>query len=150
MFTFHDPGPLVDGELELVLVETTPEDPSKGWVPAYYFQMRVGGAPQPAGSLTLRVGDTEEIVGFFGHIGYGVEPAYRGRRYAARACMLVLPLARLHGLNPLWITCNPDNVASVRTCELLGATLAGVVDVPPGLPLYERGEQLKCRYRLDL
>jgi tagatose 1,6-diphosphate aldolase len=61
-----------------------------------------------------------------------------------------MPLARRHGINPLWITCNPDNHASRRTCERLGATLVEIVPVPVGHTLYQRGEREKCRYRVDL
>ena len=85
-----------------------------------------------------------------GHIGYGVLPRYRGHRYAARACKLLFPLARRHGLNPLWITCNPDNIASRRTCELAGGKLVEIVDLPEDIDMYQAGERQKCRYRFDL
>jgi tagatose 1,6-diphosphate aldolase len=106
------------------------------------------------GSIELRVGHTEEVDGWLGHIGYGVDPAYRGQRYAARSCRLLLPLACRHGLNPLWITCDPDNLASRRTCEILGAELVDIVAIPPGTfnhTAFEMmGETHKCRYRLAL
>jgi tagatose 1,6-diphosphate aldolase len=63
---------------------------------------------------------------------------------------MLLPLARAHGLTTLWITCNPDNIASRRTCERIGARLVEVVDVPEGTPLYRRGERQKCRYCLEM
>jgi len=47
-----------------------------------------------------------------------------------------LALARSHDLNPLWITCNPDNIASRRTCELAGATLVEIVDLPENTDMY--------------
>jgi tagatose 1,6-diphosphate aldolase len=62
---------------------------------------------------------------------------------------LLLPLARSHGLMTIWITCNPDNFASRRTCELAGATLVEIVDLPEDNDMYQRGERQKCRYRLD-
>ena len=74
----------------------------------------------------------------------------RGRHYAERACRLLLPLARAHGMQTLWITCNPENVASRRTCERLGASFIDVVALPANHMLYQRGERVKCRYRLDL
>jgi predicted acetyltransferase len=140
----------VDGELELVLTERSPGDPAKGLAPAYQFKMVLAGRDEEIGSIRLRVGNSEELVLYAGHIGYGVRPEYRGHRYAARACRLLLPLARDHGLNPVWITCNPDNLASRRTCELAGATLVDVVDLPEDSDMYQRGERQKRRYRLDL
>jgi tagatose 1,6-diphosphate aldolase len=149
-FTFLDPGSLIDGDLELVLVETYPADPYRGYVPAYRFHMRPTGRPIRMGEISLRVGSTEHIERYAGHIGYAVEPAYRGHRYAARSCRLLFPLALRHALNPLWITCDPDNLASRRTCELVGATLVEIVPIPKDDPLYTPTTRWKCRYRVDL
>jgi len=43
-----------------------------------------------------------------GDDGYGVNPEHHGHHYAARACRLLLLLARRHGFQTLWITRNPD------------------------------------------
>jgi tagatose 1,6-diphosphate aldolase len=77
-------------------------------------------------------------------------PEYRGKRFAARATRLLFPLARDLDLNPLWITCNPENVASRRTCERAGGRLVEVVKLPRDHNLYRKGERAKCRYRFDL
>jgi predicted acetyltransferase len=114
---------------------------------------RCGSAARPRSScttITLRVGRSPPSELYYGHVGYHVFPAARGQHYAERACRLLLPLARRHGLNPLWITCNPDNLASRRTCERLGMRLVETVAVPGEDALYLRGEREKCRYRLDL
>lgn len=145
-FVFHDPGRLIDGELEVVLAGTVPADPVRGWAPTYDFAMRVG--EETVGFLSLRIGGGEYIENYIGHVGYRVQPAFRGRRYAGRTVALIVPLAFRHGIDPLWITCNPDNLPSRRTLERLGAEMVAIVDVPPGTPLYERGEKVKCRYRL--
>jgi predicted acetyltransferase len=150
MFEFHDPGQLVDGDLVLVLREEYPGDPALNYVPAYKFKMTLGDQPEEIGNIELRIGNTDSIVLYGGHIAYGVEPAYRGQHYAARACRLLLPLAKSHGLTTIWITCNPDNFASRHTCELAGATLIEIVDLPEDNDMYQRGERQKCRYRLDL
>jgi predicted acetyltransferase len=150
MFKFHNPGRLVDEDLELVLVEKYPGDPAINYVPAYKFEMRLAGKDKKIGQIDLRIGNTTSIVMYGGHIGYGVNPEYRGQRYAARACKLLFPLARSHGLETLWITCNPDNIASRRTCELAGGTLVEIVDLPEESDMYQEGERQKCRYRFDL
>jgi predicted acetyltransferase len=137
-------------------------EPGRGVVPAYHFWMKVarpgghrtlfGHADNVAiaGGIGLRIGHGEDLEYYYGHIGYHVYPPSRGRHYAERACRLLLPLAAYHGVNPVWITTNPDNLASRRTCERLGGQLVDVVDVPPGHPLYLRGERRKCRYRVDV
>lgn len=119
-------------------------------MPSYEFSMRARGAVGAVGDLSLRIGDTEALTQYGGHIGYGVGAEHRGHRYAARSVKLVMPLARLHGAKLLWITCNPENEASRRSCELAGATFVEIVELPPELEMYARGERRKCRYRLEL
>lgn len=194
-FRFVDPGPLVDGELELVtpaerwidsLLETlndprtrdllpgestltreqltrfvrecpmgrqTP-DAEGGGVPAYHFWMRIEPSAEIgveiAGGVGLRVGNNENIERYIGHVGYNVYPPARGRHYARRAVRLLLPFAKRLGLNPLVITCNPENIASRRTCEAAGGRLIETVKLPRDHPLYRKGERAKCRYRFDL
>ncbi len=147
-FRFLNPGPLVDGELELVLVGTHPGDPARARVPYYHFEMRVGG--KKAGALNLRVGNTPYIVLYGGHIGYGVDPEYRGHHYAERSCRLVLPFAKANGMDTLWITCNPDNIPSRRTLERLGAEFVEILDVPEDYDEYANGVRQKCRFRVKL
>lgn len=149
-FAWQDPGPLVDGELELVVGERQPANPVKRYVPAYEMQMRHTGYAESAGRINLRIGNPPDLVQYGGHIGYGVEPAHRGRHFAARAVRLLLPLARRHGMTSLIITCNPANIASRRSCELAGAQLLEIVDLPPTTELYARGERRVCRYRIEL
>ena len=137
---------LADNELELVLVDHTFAMPNR--VATYRFEMRVDG--NRVGTATLRAGTNEYLERYAGQIGYGVDYDCRGRRYAARTCRLLFHLARCHGMKQLWITCNPENVASRRTCELVGAELVDIVDVPPDLDLYREGDRQKCRYRIRL
>lgn len=149
-FRFYDPGILKDGDLELILRNTTAADPLREWAPSYEFDMHAAGHLHRVGRISLRVGNTEHIIMYAGHIGYGVEPEHQGRRYAGRACRLVFPLALRHGIDPLWITCNPENTASRRTCEYAGGALIETVPVPEDNVIYKNGDHFKCRYRFDL
>jgi tagatose 1,6-diphosphate aldolase len=148
-FTFYDPGILIDEELELILEGKYPDDPEKGYA-SYNFIMSLVGKRKEIGRIQLRVANTERIVMYVGHVGYRVYPKHQGNRYAARSCQLILPLARQHDLNPFWITCNPDNLPSRRTCEIIGAEMIEIVDIPKDMDMYKRGDRQKCRYRLDL
>jgi tagatose 1,6-diphosphate aldolase len=162
----------------LDFLETSPmgrqkADPATGKVPAYHFWMLLhddddnvdkvdnddndidNGEHNPtpliiAGGIGLRIGKTRDIQMYAGHIGYHVYPPARGHHYAERACRLLLPLARKHRINPLWITCNPDNLASRRTIERLGAEFVEIVPVPASHEMHARGEREKCRYRLTI
>ncbi len=149
-FRFLPPGRLVDGDLELILVEKRPADSSRRYVPSYEFAMRSVGQNTNMGHISLRIGNDENLEKYAGHIGYNVTPAYRGHRYAARSCQLILPLARRHEINPIWITCNPDNMASRRTCEIVGARFVETVEVPRKFyHLYKKSDRIKRRYRID-
>jgi tagatose 1,6-diphosphate aldolase len=150
MFKFLNPGRLLDGEIELVLENSFPGNTARGRVPSYKFKMTYTNHSAEIGRIDLRVGDTEHIQMYAGHIGYRVHPSFRGHHYAAKACRLLFPLARRHGMKTLWITCNPDNYASRRTCKILGAIFVDIVDIPRNHEMYLSGERQKCRYRLDL
>jgi predicted acetyltransferase len=193
-FVFLDPGPLVDGELQLV--EPAPqwidamltamhhplsrrEDPSAvanraqlqhflkiapsgrqppntiyDRLPTYHYWMHIReefAPPLPiCGAIGLRIGNNEDTCRHYGHIGYNVFPPARGHHYAERATRLLFPIALRHGMRTLWITCNPDNLASRRTCERLGGQYIETIQIPTNHPLYARGEREKCRYRIDL
>jgi predicted acetyltransferase len=150
LFRFLEPGELRDDEIVLRLVATQPAEPTKNWVPFYVFHITSAKTGSRVGEIHLRVGNTDHMRLYGGHVAYGVRPEFRGNHFAARALRLVMPLARRHGLTELWITCNPENVASRRTCELAGARFIEIVDLPPYVDMYQEGERQKCRYRLDL
>ncbi|MEZ4732041.1 MAG: GNAT family N-acetyltransferase [Caldilineaceae bacterium] len=150
MFQFLDPGPLVDDELVLQLVERAPGDLMNDVAPSYRFKMTRPDRAIEMGRIDLRVGNSHDLIMYAGHIGYRVHSAYRGHHFAARSVRLLVPLARAHKLGTLWITCNPDNWASRRSCELAGLELVEIVDIPPNIAMYYQGEHQKCRYRLGL
>jgi predicted acetyltransferase len=138
---------LRDGDLRLEFAEFAEHPYHKA--PTYYFRMISTVSGLEAGTINLRVGSTSHIEHYAGHIGYGVHQEFRGHRYAARSVTLLLPLARRLGIDPLWITCDPENLASRRSLELAGAELIEIVDVPEdcGMRKYG-GKTRKCRYRL--
>jgi tagatose 1,6-diphosphate aldolase len=148
-FAFIDVALPSDGDLQLVLAECVPAENSPWGVPAYTFSMQDPGG-EHMGRIRLRVGWSEDVIRYAGQVGYAVERAHRGHRYAARACRLIMPLAKQHGMTNLWMTCQPDNMASRRTLELLGAEYVGAIDVPPEYPLDASVERRKMCFRLRL
>ncbi len=148
-FTFLEPGELIDDELELILVKKIAAQPQKKYFPMYDFEMQNIETREKMGYINLRIGYNEGIK-YGGHIGYGVDEKFRGKRLASRSSTLLFPLAKRHGINPLWITCNPENTASRRTCENAGGKLVEIVDLPKDNDQYKRGERKKCLYRFDL
>jgi predicted acetyltransferase len=137
---------LQDDELVLEPIEVAPHPVHK--VPTYFFKMVHADSGEELGRINLRAGSGAHIELYAGHIGYAVEAAHRGHRYASRALRLLVPLASQLRIDPLWITCDPENVQSRRTCELAGGKFVEIVDVPPTCIICQNGHPKKCRYRL--
>ncbi len=143
-----DPGVLRDREISLRINVITPGNRERGFSPAYHFNFFRNGYREIGGKFALRIGWTRNLLMYGGHVGYELEPIHRGHHFAERAVRLMLPLAWGHGLPEVWITCNPDNLASIRTCERLGATFVENVPLPPTSDMALRGEMTKNRYVL--
>ncbi|MEM7442450.1 MAG: GNAT family N-acetyltransferase [Pseudomonadota bacterium] len=58
-----------------------------------------------------------------GHIGFTIVPWKRGRGHAKRALAALLPEARSRGLEYVYLTADPDNVASQRVIQSAGGQL---------------------------
>jgi len=149
-FKFNNYGILTDGEIEVIITEKRPGVRWKPYTPAYYCDICLAGDTESIGSIDLRITNTTHIMMYGGHIGYDIDKKFRGNHYAAKACNIIKKVALDHGFKTLWITCNPDNYPSRRTCEILGCKMVEVVDVPVNTDMYRDGDKQKCRYRWDL
>ena len=82
-----------------------------------------------SGEIALRLGEGASLF-YLGHIGYHIDPPFRGKHEALHACRLCLPVFREMEMRSFVITTDDDNIPSIRTCERLGCVLESVVDVP--------------------
>ena len=148
-FPFLKTYDLKTDEIELRLDQTLEGDEEKGWAPSYRFFI-CSPKGEEMGVCDLRVGYSENLY-YAGNIGYTVYEGFRGRHYAAKACLLLFALARRHGMKEVIITCNPDNIASAKTCERVGGELIETAELPPDNPMrVEDGEMHKRIYRVRL
>ncbi len=129
---------LSDGELELVCVEKKPAIPEKKYVPAYDFDILLDN--EAVGTINLRIGYTDGLY-YGGQIGYGIKEEYRGNSFAAKACKLLEPVIKAHGMKKVLITNNKSNAASRRVCEKLGARLVRLAELPAWHELYLEGQR---------
>lgn len=127
-----------------------PADPLTGKVPDEHYDIIEKSTQQRAGAIRLRLSNRADILLYAGHIGYNVDEGFRGQHYAMHACLAMKPVALKHGFTELWITCDPDNWPSRRTCERLGAEFVELIDLPEESDMYRDGERQKCRYRWPL
>ncbi len=139
------PDMLSSGAVRLRFVRVVPGDPSRDFVPAYHFRILLSDGSD-VGHINFRVGDTEHVRLCAGHIGFEILEPFRGHGYALQACRAIASFVRSF-YGAVTITCDPDNLASIRTIERLGASFADEVPVPPHDPHFQRGSRSKRRYR---
>lgn len=137
-----------DGALRLELERTF--QPAEATWGVFTYAFVIMADAEAVGTLSLRIGDSPAITLYAGHLGLGIDQAHRGQGYASRAARLMLPLARAHRLDPMWITCSPENAASIRAIESLGATFVETISLPPDHDGHAIDDRHKRRYRLDL
>lgn len=102
------------------------------------------------GRCDIRIGENEELY-YAGNIGYRIYESYRGNSYAYQACLILFDiLKKEYNINELKITCSPNNIASKKTIEKLGAEFIEECEVPKNHYLYLRGEKIKRIYTIKL
>lgn len=136
-----------DNEIYLVINRTIDSVPDLNRVPEYDFDICLIETGEAVGRCSLRVGMNDNLY-YGGNIGYSVYNRYRGNRYAMKASLLLFQLAKRHSMERLIITCNPDNIASSRTCDLLGAKYLETVDIPTDNEMYMIGDRKKMIYEV--
>lgn len=140
---------ITDGEIELHLCMSSKDSNPDGWGNTFQYDIMEVRTKRSVGRCDLRIGNSKTLY-IGGNIGYTIYIPYRGHRYAAKACQLLFEVARNAGMTELIITCNPDNIASYRTCEICGCKLKEIVDVPLDHELYLQGDRQKCIFVKDL
>ena len=116
--------------------------PSPEHVPSTFLFAFVG--TRIVGRVSIRHSLNEYLERVGGHIGYVVVPEFRRRGYATAILRLALPIARAKcaGATRVLVTCDDDNIGSIRTIEKNGGVLENVVGGP--------GLKAKRRYWIDL
>jgi hypothetical protein len=70
-----------EGDLTLEPGEFTPHPVHK--VPTYFFRMVHATSGAPMGTINLRIGNNAHLQLYAGHVGYFVDVAHQGNRYAS-------------------------------------------------------------------
>ena len=138
---------LSDGVISIKCMVKIPANPEEKFVPSYLFDIRKDN--EIIGNVNLRIGYSNRLY-YGGQIAYCVNEDFRGNGYAARACRLLLPVAKAHGMEKLLITNNHTNTASMRVCEKLGARLIRTVWLPEWHDLYKEGQRYQNIYEWNI
>jgi predicted acetyltransferase len=141
------PANLCFDQVTLRFLGVIPGDERRGLVPFYHFRI-LSRRNTDVGHINFRIGETDHVRLYAGHIGYQVEKRFRGNRYAFQACCAIAPFVK--AIYPkVILTCDPDNEASRKTIERLGARFIEEIAIPPeALPLH-LGSVAKLRYEWE-
>jgi len=83
------------------------------------------------GRVSIRHSLNEFLERVGGHIGYAVVPEFRRRGYATTILGLSVQIAREKlGIGRILVTCDDDNIGSIRTIEKNGGILENVIGGP--------------------
>lgn len=111
-----------------------PGDDARGaqlsaYVPSTFFFAFAG--PRIVGRVSIRHELNEFLLRIGGHIGYTVVPEFRRQGYATEILRQSLEIVRRRfGLSRVLVTCDDDNIGSIRTIEKNGGVLESVVAGP--------------------
>jgi predicted acetyltransferase len=108
----------VKGRLDWKKGKNLPE----GWIPSTTFWL-VRDNDVILGTSRLRHKLTEHLRNIGGHIGYNIRPSQRRKGYGTLILELTLQKARELGLKRVLITCDDDNIASIKIIERNGGVL---------------------------
>lgn len=112
-----------------------------GWVP--HTQFWIIEDEKFVGLIDLRHRINDPLEKFGGHIGYEIRPSERKKGLASWALEKVIPYAKLKMLNEVLITCDDNNIASIKIIEKSGGVLKDKIQ-NMGM------EQLTRRYWIQL
>lgn len=117
-----------DGKIDLIPLHLSPPEKELGFGQEKNWRIAEHGNRQEIGRISYRPGESAAIY-YFGHIGYHIDPQWRGNHYAEKACRLIKDEIYRSGKNCVVITCDPDNAASRKTCIALGCLWESEVPV---------------------
>lgn len=96
------------------------------FVPATFLFAFSG--PRIVGRISIRHSLNEQLERVGGHIGYVVVPEFRRRGHATEILRQGLQITRAQlGIERVLLTCDDDNVGSIRTIEKNGGKLENVL-----------------------
>ena len=121
-----------DGVIDLIPVREAPASRELGFGHERVWRIAEHRKTREIGRLSYRDGESLGVY-YFGHIGYHIDPPWRGHHYAERACRLIRKEILRGGKSSVVITCDPDNQPSRKTCLALGCVWESEVAVDEGL-----------------
>ncbi len=138
----------VEGKrIDLVLYEAQKAIPEKHYVDALYYNI-VLKSGEKIGEISAKLG-MNDVMYLIGNVGYSIIEPYRGNGYAGEAVELIEEVFIKNGMRKILITNDPNNHASRRVCEKLGARFIEAARVPKDHVLWiEQGHEYENIWEL--
>jgi predicted acetyltransferase len=123
---FYSDGLRFSDYLELLAQQRSGANLPADRIPSTFLFAFVGA--RIVGRVSIRHWLNESLERVGGHIGYVVVPEFRRRGYATEMLRQALELARQQlNIRRVLLTCDDDNVGSIRTIEKNAGKLADVI-----------------------
>lgn len=148
MFEFTDKFDILEND-ELILKITQKYSGDDEMIPFYYYDIIRKTDNVTVGKISIRIGNNFHSY-YNGHIGYEIFKEYRGNDYAYKASLMVLDVARFHGMGFIYLTCDESNTASYKTIEKLDAELVEICNVPGEYFDWHEGMEKQRIYKLEV
>jgi predicted acetyltransferase len=117
--------------LEVLAEQERGENLPANYVPSTFLFAFAGTSI--VGRVAIRHSLNPDLERLGGHIGYVVVPEFRRQGYATAILRQSLQIARQKlGLTRVLVTCDDDNVGSIKTIEKNGGVLEDIVRGPDG------------------
>ena len=107
-----------------------------GWVPATTYLAIRKSDERMVGIINIRHRLNDFLLNFGGHIGYSVRRSERQKGYATQMLRLALEACPKLKLSKVLLTCDKENIASVKTILANGGKLEN--EVPEGDKMTQR------------
>lgn len=124
------PKEMFGKRIDLKFSEFVPAVPEKQYVDCCIYDICLKDG-KAIGTISAKLGFNESVF-YIGNIGYSINEEYRGNGYAGEAVEVIKELFKNNGFDKVYITQNPENLASKRVCEKLNAKFLGVFELPIG------------------
>ena len=125
----HNRPEYTDGEIDLIPIHIGAPNRELGFGHEQVWRITLHNDRREIGQISYRDGESR-CVYYYGHIGYHIDPGFRGSHYAYKACRLIENEIRTlkeicgdHILKVIIETCMLTDEEKVKLCEIV--TFAG-------------------------
>ncbi len=122
----------IEAYIERILNHSKGIDLPPNWVPSTTYWLIDGD--EFIGHINIRHELNDFLLNIGGHIGYSIRPSKRRQGYGTKMLGLALPKAKKIGLTRALITCDNNNVPSLKIIERNNGILEGEFEQKGDLP----------------